>query len=75
MPSDTCRVGERRGHEEEDEEEEEEDDDDEDDVLPRVPRDGTLPRSIRSHSRPGVATRRWQPRSSALICCRISAPP
>ena len=34
-----------------------------------------LPRSIRSHSRPGVATRSAQPRSSAAICGRISAPP
>mmetsp|Transcript_19937 Transcript_19937/g.40618 ORF Transcript_19937/g.40618 Transcript_19937/m.40618 type:complete len:214 (-) Transcript_19937:1094-1735(-) len=35
----------------------------------------TLPRSIRSHRRPGVATSSEQPRSSCAICTRISAPP
>ena len=34
-----------------------------------------LPRSIKSHNRPGVATRRWQPRSRFQTCPRMSAPP
>lgn len=34
-----------------------------------------LPLSIMSTKRPGVATKRWQPRSKSRICCPISAPP
>mmetsp|Transcript_24684 Transcript_24684/g.53242 ORF Transcript_24684/g.53242 Transcript_24684/m.53242 type:complete len:209 (+) Transcript_24684:901-1527(+) len=35
----------------------------------------TLPRSIRSTRRPGVATSRVHPLSRRFTCCRISAPP